>query len=62
MKPPTSSVSPTFRSFNSPINEQTQEQVLKLFDELDELTREPFRKLKGEIDFKGGRAEWRDGR
>jgi peptidyl-dipeptidase A len=32
--------------------EQSQEQVLKLFDELDALTREPFRKLKGEIDAK----------
>ncbi len=32
--------------------EQTQEQVLKLFDELDMLTREPFKKLKSEIDSK----------
>jgi peptidyl-dipeptidase A len=32
--------------------EQSQEQVLKLFDELDLLTREPFRKLKIEIDAK----------
>lgn len=30
--------------------EQSQEQVLKLFDELDELTREPFLKAKAEID------------
>ena len=30
--------------------EQSQEQVLRLFDELDELTREPFRKAKAEID------------
>lgn len=30
--------------------EQSQEQVLKLFDELDELTREPFAKVKAEID------------
>ena len=30
--------------------EQSQEQVLKLFDELDELTREPFHKAKAEID------------
>ena len=28
------------------LNEQSQDQVLKLFDELDVLTREPFRKLK----------------
>jgi peptidyl-dipeptidase A len=34
------------------LNEQTQEQVLKLFDELDLLTREPFAKLKLEIDAK----------
>ncbi len=34
------------------LNEQSQEQVLKLFDELDALTREPFRKLKLEIDAK----------
>jgi peptidyl-dipeptidase A len=32
--------------------EQSQEQVLKLFDELDQLTREPFRKLKAEMDTK----------
>ena len=30
--------------------EQSQEQLLKLFDELDELTREPFHKAKAEID------------
>jgi peptidyl-dipeptidase A len=30
--------------------EQSQQQVLKLFDELDALTREPFRKAKAEID------------
>jgi peptidyl-dipeptidase A len=34
------------------LNEQSQDQVLKLFDELDELTREPFSKLKLEIDGK----------
>lgn len=32
--------------------EQSQEQVLKLFDELDDLTREPFRKLKTMMDTK----------
>ena len=32
------------------LGEQSQEQVLKLFDELDALTREPFKKLKAEID------------
>ena len=31
-------------------SEQSQEQVLKLFDELDELTREPFHQAKAEID------------
>jgi peptidyl-dipeptidase A len=30
--------------------EQSQEQVLAIFDQLDELTREPFRKAKAEID------------
>ena len=34
------------------LNEQSQEGVLKIFDELDALTREPFRKLKLEIDAK----------
>jgi peptidyl-dipeptidase A len=34
------------------LNEQTQELVLNLFDELDALTREPFAKLKAEIDQK----------
>jgi peptidyl-dipeptidase A len=32
------------------LNEQSQEQVLTLFDELDDLTREPFGKLKSEVD------------
>ena len=32
------------------LNEQSQEQVLKLFDELDTLTREPFLKAKRDID------------
>ncbi len=32
--------------------EQSQDQVLKLFDELNDLTREPFRKLKAEMDVK----------
>ncbi|MDZ4659185.1 MAG: M2 family metallopeptidase [Bythopirellula sp.] len=32
------------------INEQEPAQVLALFDELDELTREPFAKAKGDID------------
>ncbi len=34
------------------LNEQEQEQVLKLFDELDDLTREPFAAAKREIDAK----------
>ena len=32
------------------LNEQSQEEVLKLFDDLDELTREPFAAAKREID------------
>ncbi len=32
------------------LNEQSQEQVLKLFDELDAMTREPFHQAKAEID------------
>jgi peptidyl-dipeptidase A len=32
------------------LNEQDQTQILKLFDDLDELTREPFRTAKAEID------------
>ncbi|MDA1161725.1 MAG: M2 family metallopeptidase [Planctomycetota bacterium] len=34
------------------LSEQKQGDILKLFDELDELTREPFRKAKGEFDAK----------
>ncbi|HUY35760.1 MAG TPA: M2 family metallopeptidase [Pirellulales bacterium] len=34
------------------LNEQNQAQVLSLFDQLDELTREPFRAAKREIDAK----------
>ncbi len=34
------------------LNEQLQDQILKLFDELDDLTREPYRKLKLEVDGK----------
>ena len=36
-----------FRSF---LSEQSQEQVLRLFDELDALTRKPFHEAKAEID------------
>jgi peptidyl-dipeptidase A len=32
------------------LSEQDQDEVLKLFDELDELTREPFERAKAEID------------
>ena len=32
------------------LNEQSQEQVLKLFNELDTLTREPFTRVKAELD------------
>jgi peptidyl-dipeptidase A len=34
------------------LNEQDGEQLVKLFDELDSLTREPFRRAKAEIDAK----------
>ncbi len=34
------------------LNEQDQQQVIALFDQLDELTREPYAKVKGEIDLK----------
>ncbi len=34
------------------LNEQTAPELLKLFDELDELTREPFAKAKAEIDLR----------
>src|SRR5439155_2678243 len=34
------------------LNEQNSDDLLKLFDELDELTREPFRAAKKEIDVK----------
>src|SRR5262245_34299462 len=34
------------------LNEQDGDELIKLFDQLDELTREPFRTLKGEIDQK----------
>jgi len=39
-----------FHAMQLALNEQSQEQVLKLFDELDALTREPFRLAKAEID------------
>src|SRR5262249_21384197 len=34
------------------LNEQTTDGLMKLFDELDELTREPFKNAKAEIDKK----------
>jgi len=43
---------PNYQALQLHLNEQSQEQILKLFDELDELTCEPFRKLKVEIDAK----------
>jgi peptidyl-dipeptidase A len=43
---------PSFHALHLHLAEQSQEQVLALFDELDALTREPFRKLKLEIDAK----------
>ncbi len=43
---------PNFQVLQLYLNEQSQEQIVKLFDELDALTREPFRKVKLEIDTK----------
>jgi peptidyl-dipeptidase A len=43
---------PNYHAMQLHLNEQSQEQVLKLFDDLDTLTREPFRKLKLDIDAK----------
>jgi peptidyl-dipeptidase A len=42
----------TYHVLQLHLGEQSQEQVLKLFDELDELTRAPFRRLKLEVDAK----------
>ena len=39
-----------FHAMKLALNEQSQQEVLKLFDELDDLTREPFRQVKQEID------------
>jgi peptidyl-dipeptidase A len=39
-----------FQALQLQINEQTSDQVLTLFDELDMLTREPYRALKTEVD------------
>ncbi len=39
-----------FHAMRLYLSEQDQQQVLALFDELDELTREPFAKAKAEID------------
>ncbi|GBD36370.1 hypothetical protein HRbin36_01493 [bacterium HR36] len=41
---------PDFHALQLYINEQDQAEVLRLFDELDALTREPFRQLKDRID------------
>jgi peptidyl-dipeptidase A len=43
---------PNYHALQLHLGEQSQKQVLKLFDELDQITREPFRKLKAEIDAK----------
>ena len=41
-----------FHAMQLELNEQSQEQVVQLFDQLDELTREPFRAAKQEIDLR----------
>jgi peptidyl-dipeptidase A len=43
---------PDYHKLQLHLNEQSQDQILNLFDELDLLTREPFRKLKLEVDGK----------
>ena len=39
-----------FHDMSLRLNEQTQTDVLKLFDQLDELTRQPFAEIKADID------------
>jgi peptidyl-dipeptidase A len=39
-----------FHALQLYLNEQTGEDIIKLFDKLDDLTREPFKKAKAEID------------
>ncbi|MCS7167021.1 MAG: M2 family metallopeptidase [Gemmatales bacterium] len=41
---------PDYHALQLYINEQSQDEVLRLFDELDKLTREPFHQLKQRID------------
>src|SRR5207245_7281272 len=41
---------PNYHALQLYLNEQDGEQLLKLFDELDELTREPFKAAKADID------------
>jgi peptidyl-dipeptidase A len=41
---------PNYHALMLHLNEQSEEGILKLFDELDELTREPFRAAKADID------------
>jgi peptidyl-dipeptidase A len=41
-----------FHALQLYLNEQNGDDIIKLFDELDELTREPFHAAKGEIDVK----------
>lgn len=41
---------PNFHTLTLALNEQDPEQVLGLFDRLDKLTREPYRRAKAEID------------
>ena len=41
---------PNYHAMQLSLNEQSQEQVLKLFDQLDALTREPFAAAKKDID------------
>src|SRR5207245_9812386 len=46
-----------FHAMQLHLNEQNGGDVIKLFDRLDELTREPFKKAKAEIDVELARAD-----
>src|SRR5262245_4317742 len=41
---------PNFHALQLYLNEQNEDDLLKLFDELDDLTREPFRAAKADVD------------
>ena len=61
-RPPRSSASRTTTPCMLYLNEQNGDDLIKLFDELDELTREPFQKAKAEIDVELAKQCERQGR